>query len=50
MRFQIDHDLHIPSYLSTCSSDPEQTPDAIDLLDLSEDDKFRPALPAVSLH
>ena len=29
MKFQIDHDLHIHSYLSTCSSDPGETPDAI---------------------
>ena len=26
MRFQIDHDLHIHSYLSTCCSKPEQNP------------------------
>ena len=29
MKFQIDHDLHIHSFLSTCSSDPEETPEAI---------------------
>lgn len=26
MRYQIDHDFHIHSYLSSCSNDPEQTP------------------------
>lgn len=29
MKFRIDHDLHIHSMLSTCSSDPEQTAAAI---------------------
>ena len=29
MKFTYDHDLHIHSYLSSCSRDPEQTPDAI---------------------
>ena len=29
MKFQIDHDYHIHSYLSTCSSDPEESPEAI---------------------
>ena len=29
MRFRIDHDLHIHSYLSLCSGDPEQNPAAI---------------------
>jgi len=29
MRFIIDHDYHIHSQLSSCSSDPEQTPQAI---------------------
>lgn len=29
MKFQIDHDLHIHSHLSSCSNDPEQTPEAI---------------------
>lgn len=29
MRFQIDHDYHIHSQLSTCSGDPEQTPQRI---------------------
>lgn len=26
MKFKIDHDLHLHSYLSSCSSNPEQTP------------------------
>ena len=26
MKFKIDHDLHLHSYLSTCSQSPEQTP------------------------
>ena len=29
MSFKIDHDLHIHSQLSTCSADPEQTPERI---------------------
>ena len=29
MKYQIDHDLHIHSFLSTCSRDPSQTPEAI---------------------
>ena len=29
MRFQVDHDLHIHSYLSLCSGDPGQTPEAL---------------------
>lgn len=29
MKFSIDHDLHIHSFLSSCSSDPQQTPEAI---------------------
>ena len=29
MKFQIDHDLHIHSFLSSCSADPAQTPQAI---------------------
>lgn len=29
MNYQIDHDFHIHSFLSSCSSDPEQTPKAI---------------------
>ena len=29
MRFQIDHDLHIHTQLSTCSQNPEQTADRI---------------------
>ena len=29
MEFKIDHDLHIHSYLSACSKDPEQTPELI---------------------
>lgn len=29
MKYRIDHDLHIHSYLSSCSRDPEQNPDAI---------------------
>ena len=29
MRFTFDHDLHIHSYLSSCSRDPEQTPERI---------------------
>ncbi|MBQ3639585.1 MAG: hypothetical protein II955_03605 [Clostridia bacterium] len=34
MKFKIDHDLHIHSQLSSCSSDPGQTPNAI--LDYAE--------------
>ena len=26
MKYQIDHDLHIHSFLSTCAKNPEQTP------------------------
>lgn len=29
MKFKIDHDLHIHSHLSSCSRDPEQTPERI---------------------
>ena len=29
MKYVIDHDLHIHSYLSACSKDPEQTPERI---------------------
>ena len=29
MKFRIDHDLHIHSFLSDCSRDPNQTPEAI---------------------
>lgn len=29
MRYVLDHDLHIHSYLSTCSNNPEQTPEKI---------------------
>ena len=29
MKFQIDHDLHIHSYLSLCSNDPSENPEAI---------------------
>ena len=29
MKFKIDHDLHLHSYLSSCSGNPEQTPDAM---------------------
>ena len=29
MKFKIDHDLHIHSFLSSCSSDPQETPEAI---------------------
>lgn len=29
MKFKIDHDFHIHSYLSLCSDDPRQNPDAI---------------------
>ena len=29
MRFTFDHDLHIHSFLSSCSQDPEQTPERI---------------------
>ena len=29
MRFQFDHDYHIHSYISPCSSDPQQTPENI---------------------
>ena len=29
MRFQIDHDLHIHSYLSSCSKNPKQNPEFI---------------------
>ena len=29
MKFQIDHDFHIHSFLSSCSDDPEETPEAI---------------------
>ena len=29
MRFICDHDLHIHSYVSPCSGDPEQNPDNI---------------------
>lgn len=29
MRYVIDHDLHIHSWLSTCSNNPEQTPERI---------------------
>ncbi|NLD88571.1 MAG: PHP domain-containing protein [Clostridiales bacterium] len=29
MKFKYDHDLHIHSYLSSCSNDPEQTPQRI---------------------
>lgn len=29
MKYQVDHDLHLHSYLSTCSHDPTQTPEAI---------------------
>lgn len=29
MRYRIDHDLHIHSFLSDCSRDPEQTPERI---------------------
>ncbi len=29
MRFKIDHDLHIHTFLSDCSRDPAQTPEAI---------------------
>ena len=39
MRFQVDHDLHIHSYLSLCSDDPEQTPEAI--LRYGEENGFR---------
>lgn len=47
MKFQIDHDYHIHSFLSTCSSDPAETPEAIlrygEENGLSEEDKFYPA-------
>ncbi len=36
MKYQIDHDLHIHSYLSTCSGDPDQNPE--NLLRLAERD------------
>lgn len=39
MKFQIDHDCHIHSYLSTCSADPEQTKEA--LLKYGEENGFR---------
>ena len=29
MQFQIDHDFHIHSFLSSCSNDPEQNPEWI---------------------
>ena len=29
MRYIFDNDLHIHSYISLCSKDPEQTPEAI---------------------
>lgn len=29
MKFKVDHDLHIHSHLSSCSRDPEQTPERI---------------------
>jgi len=29
MKYIVDNDLHIHSYLSSCSDDPEQTPEAI---------------------
>ena len=29
MKFQLDHDLHIHTYLSPCSNDPEQNPQSI---------------------
>ena len=29
MKFQIDHDMHIHSQLSSCSQDPEQSTEAI---------------------
>ena len=35
MKFQIDHDLHIHTFLSNCSSDPEQTP--LRILDYAEE-------------
>ena len=35
MKFKIDHDLHIHTYLSACSSDPEQNPNRI--LDYAEE-------------
>ena len=38
MRFQVDHDLHIHSYLSLCSDDPGQTPDHI--LNYGEENGF----------
>jgi len=34
MKFQIDHDLHIHSYLSSCSNNPAQNPESI--LDYAE--------------
>ena len=29
MKYKVDHDLHIHTYLSECSQDPEQTPEYI---------------------
>ena len=29
MKYRVDHDLHLHSFLSSCSGDPTQTPDAI---------------------
>lgn len=39
MKYQIDHDYHIHSFLSECSSDPEQTPGRI--LQYAEENGFR---------
>ena len=44
MRYQIDHDYHIHSFLSSCSNDPRQDERYIlanaKALDLKESDKF----------
>ena len=39
MRYRIDHDLHIHSFLSDCSRDPAQTPEAV--LDYAVRNGFR---------
>ncbi len=39
MKFQIDHDYHIHSQLSSCSNDPEQTPERI--LQYAKENGFR---------
>ena len=39
MKFQIDHDLHIHSYLSSCSKNPKQNPEFI--LDYAEENGLK---------